>query len=85
MAPISLCLSAPSKNIQNMVDKYTKAFNVRLTPHKLRHTFATNFYNKEKDALQVMMQLGHSSTDTTVLYTQLGNATLKESLERLDE
>ncbi|MCM3169547.1 MULTISPECIES: tyrosine recombinase XerS [Peribacillus] len=71
--------------IQNMVDKYTKAFNVRLTPHKLRHTFATNFYNKEKDALQVMMQLGHSSTDTTVLYTQLGNATLKESLERLDE
>ncbi|WP_028402305.1 tyrosine recombinase XerS [Ectobacillus panaciterrae] len=71
--------------IQNMVDKYTKAFNVRLTPHKLRHTFATNFYNKEKDALQVMMQLGHSSTDTTVLYTQLGNETLKESLERLDE
>lgn len=79
------CQAMSIRAIQNMVDKYTKAFNIRLTPHKLRHTFATNFYNKEKDSLQVMMQLGHSSTDTTVLYTQLGNETLKQSLERLDE
>ncbi len=52
-------------------------------PHKLRHTLANKLYMEDKNSLQVMQQLGHTSQDTALLYTQLGETTIKDSLGRI--
>ncbi|HFJ9441280.1 MULTISPECIES: tyrosine recombinase XerS [Bacillus] len=69
--------------IQDIVEKYTKAYGKKMSPHKLRHTLANKLYMEEKDSLQVMQQLGHTSQDTALLYTQLGETTIKDSLGRI--
>lgn len=61
------------KAIQNMVAKYTEAFLGKgkkgLTPHKLRHSFAFDFAKANNDNIQLLQeQLGHSNSDTTLLY-----------------
>ncbi|WP_157052622.1 tyrosine recombinase XerS [Priestia koreensis] len=59
------------RSIQQMVKKYSKAFqsNKSLSPHKLRHTYATQLAEETGDLVLVMNQLGHSSMNTAVLYT----------------
>ncbi len=42
-----------------------------LHPHKLRHTFATILYNCQKDLFFLKEQLGHSSLDSTRIYTNI--------------
>jgi site-specific recombinase XerD len=71
--------------IQDMVKKYTKAFNSNksLSPHKLRHTYATQLMETEKDIVLVMNQLGHSSTTTSVLYTNSSSERSREVAENL--
>ncbi|SCN16006.1 Uncharacterized protein BC141101_01176 [Bacillus toyonensis] len=44
---------------------------------------ANKLYMEEKNSLQVMQQLGHTSQDTALLYTQLGETTIKDSLGRI--
>ncbi|EOO26867.1 hypothetical protein IIU_05977 [Bacillus cereus VD133] len=71
--------------IQDIVEKYTKSYGKKMSPHKLRHSLANKLYMEERDSLQVMQQLGHSSHDTALLYTQLGETTIKDSLEKIGE
>ena len=52
-----------------------------LTPHKLRHTYGTLFYNANKDLLLLMDQLGHSKPETTAIYAR----TASEERRRLVE
>ena len=54
--------------IQNLVKKYAKIaapLKPRISPHKLRSTFATNLYQETGDIYLVADVLGHSSVDTT--------------------
>ncbi len=54
--------------VQNLVKKYAAIaapLKPRISPHKLRSTFATNLYNKTGDIYLVADVLGHSSVDTT--------------------
>jgi len=54
--------------IQNLVKKYAAVaapLKPRISPHKLRSTFATNLYNKTGDIYLVADVLGHTSVDTT--------------------
>ena len=54
--------------IQNLVKKYAKIaapLKSRISPHKLRSTFATNLYQETGDIYLVANVLGHSSVDTT--------------------
>ncbi len=54
--------------VQNLVKKYAKAaapLKTRISPHKLRSTFATNLYQETGDIYLVADVLGHTSVDTT--------------------
>ncbi len=54
--------------VQNLVKKYAAVaapLKPKISPHKLRSTFATNLYNKTGDIYLVADVLGHTSVDTT--------------------
>lgn len=61
----------------------TAGIDKPLTPHSLRHTFATRLYARTNDLLVVQRALGHRQIATTEIYTHLVDGALEEALERL--
>ncbi len=55
----------------------------RVSPHGLRHTFATHLYARTSDLLLVKRALGHSDISTTEIYTHLSDEALEDALERI--
>ena len=62
--------------IDNIMNKLS--VKVHVTPHVLRHTFATDMLNNGCDIKVVQELLGHSSLQTTEVYTHVTNERLKE-------
>ena len=54
-----------------------------ITPHGLRHTFATHLYASTSDLLLVKRALGHRNISTTEIYTHFSDERLEEALERI--
>lgn len=52
----------------------------RVSPHTLRHTFATHLYRETKNLRLVQKALGHSSIQTTQIYTHLVDDELEAAL-----
>jgi len=57
--------------------------NKGISPHGLRHTFATHLYAATSDLLVVKRALGHRDISTTEIYTHLVDNALEEAIERL--
>jgi len=54
-----------------------------VTPHALRHRFATRAYELDRDIFTVQRLLGHASPDTTQRYVATTEATLRSTVDRL--
>jgi integrase/recombinase XerD len=56
----------------------------RVTPHTLRHSFATHLLEQNIDIRVIQVLLGHAKLDTTALYTRVATNTIRTVMSPLD-
>lgn len=69
--------------IQAMVERYAQTAGIkkRVSPHTLRHTFATEYYRQTKDIETLRRILGHESISTTQIYITLSNIEVENGMK----
>jgi len=84
LAPLFLSMNGEAPSRQQfwlLVKKYAAAAGIdpdRISPHGLRHSFATHLLNHGADLRALQMLLGHSSLSTTQIYTLVAREQLKQ-------
>ena len=71
------------KMLKGLCDKAGVA-STKVYPHNFRHLFAKTFYSAEKDIVRLADLLGHSSIETTRIYTIESGEIHRKKLERLN-
>ncbi|MBI1833233.1 MAG: tyrosine-type recombinase/integrase [Candidatus Andersenbacteria bacterium] len=72
------------RTVQRLIKRYAAAAGITkdITPHTLRHSFATDLLSNGADVRQVQQLLGHSSITTTQVYTHFTDVQLRGVHER---
>lgn len=73
-----------ARSIQRLVSRHAKLAGItkRVTPHTLRHSFATDLLSNGADLRSVQSLLGHANVSTTQIYTHLTDPQLRETHQR---
>lgn len=75
------------KSIQKIVENAAKKAKIqkKVTPHTLRHSFATHLLERGTDIRYIKDLLGHSDISTTLIYTKVSNKDISKIKSPLDE
>jgi len=69
-------------SLRYIVTKVFKRVGMKVTPHQLRHSYATSLLNSGAPIVDVSELLGHASMATTQIYTKLGSALKQENYNK---
>jgi len=69
-------------SLRYMVNKVFRDVSLKVTPHQLRHSYATVLLNAGAPIVDVSELLGHSSMATTQIYTKLGSALKQQNYNK---
>ena len=69
-------------SLRYIVNKVFKRVALKVTPHQLRHSYATALLNNSARISDVSELLGHSSMATTQIYTKLGSALKQQNYNK---
>ncbi|OGG24645.1 hypothetical protein A3A79_00630 [Candidatus Gottesmanbacteria bacterium RIFCSPLOWO2_01_FULL_43_11b] len=77
-------LRLSARSVQRLVEKYVKKARlpIKITPHGLRHSFATDLLGGGADLRAIQELLGHKNVSTTQVYTHITNPQLKQIHEK---
>lgn len=72
------------RSVQRLISKYAKLAGItkHVSPHTMRHSFATDLLMNGADIRSVQSMLGHSNISTTQVYTHVTDAHLREVYEK---
>jgi integrase/recombinase XerD len=72
------------KSVQKVMERLGKKVEIKVTPHMLRHSFATHLLEAGTDIRYIQKLLGHSDVSTTEIYTHISQASIKNIKSPLD-